>query len=106
MGGYGSWTLAAKYPNRFAAVVPVCGGGDPQHADKLKSLPIWAFHGDQDRAVPFRKSVEMIDAIRGAGGTKVRFTSLEHVGHNCWSSTYAMPELYSWMLKQRASANR
>jgi len=105
MGGYGSWSLAAKYPDRFAAVVPVCGGGDPKDADKLTSLPIWVFHGDQDRAVPFRKSVEMVEAIRDAGGTNIRFTSLEHVGHNCWSSAYAMPELYGWMLNQKASAD-
>lgn len=106
MGGYGSWTLAARSADRFAAVVPVCGGGDIADADKLKSLPIWVFHGDQDKAVPFSRSVEMVDAIRGAGGEKIRFTSLEHVGHNCWSSTYALPELYDWMLQQKASANR
>jgi len=105
MGGYGSWSLAAKHPGLFAAVVPVCGGGDPNDADNLITLPIWVFHGDQDTAVPFRKSVEMVEAIRQAGGTKIRFTSLEHVGHNCWSSAYAMPELYGWMLEQRASAN-
>jgi predicted peptidase len=106
MGGYGAWSLAARHPRRFAAVVPVCGAGDPRDAGNLTAVPIWVFHGDQDRAVPFRKSVEMVEAIRGAGGTKVRFTSLEHVGHNCWSSTYALPELYSWMLAQRASANQ
>lgn len=106
MGGYGSWTLAARSPDRFAAIVPVCGGGDVGDAEKLKSLPIWVFHGDQDKAVPFSRSVEMVDAIRGAGSAKVRFTSLEHVGHNCWSSAYAMPELYDWMLQQKASANQ
>lgn len=106
MGGYGSWSLAARHPQRFAAVVPVCGGGDPEDAGKLTSLPIWVFHGDQDRAVPFRRSVEMVEAIRKAGGSKVRFTSLEHVGHNCWSSTYSLPELYGWMLAQKASANK
>ncbi len=106
MGGYGSWSLAANHPDRFAAVAPICGGGDPSSAEELKSLPIWVFHGDQDGAVPFRKSVEMVEAIKKAGGEKVRFTSLEHVGHNCWSSAYALPELYSWMLSQRASANR
>jgi predicted peptidase len=106
MGGYGSWSLAARHPDRFAAVVPICGKGDPNDANILKSLPIWVFHGDRDRAVPFERSVEMVEAIRKAGGTKIRFTSLEHVGHNCWSSAYAMPQLYDWMLAQRASANK
>ena len=100
MGGYGSWRLAADHPQRFSAVVPVCGGGDPADAEKLKDLPIWVFHGDQDRAVPFQRSVEMVEAIKKAGGTKIRFTSLEHVGHNCWSATYATPEVFDWISKQ------
>lgn len=106
MGGYGTWRLAADHPERFSVAVPVCGGGNPADAERLKKLPIWVFHGDQDEAVPFAKSVEMVDAIRGAGGTRLRFTSLEHVGHNSWSATYATPELYQWMLDQRASNNK
>lgn len=101
MGGYGTWRMAADHPDRFAAVVPVCGGGNPADADKLKELPIWVFHGDQDRPVPFSKSVEMVDAIKAAGSDSIRFTTFEHFGHNCWSATYATPELYTWMRKQR-----
>lgn len=101
MGGYGSWRLAADHPERFAAVVPICGGGEPEDAEQLKSLPIWVFHGDQDRAVPFARSVEMVEAIKGAGGNKIRFTSLEHVGHNSWSPAYALPELYQWLDQQK-----
>lgn len=104
MGGYGSWRMAADHPHRFAAVVPVCGGGDPDDAEKLKDIPIWVFHGDQDGAVPFSRSVEMVEAIQKAGGDKIRFTTMEHIGHNCWSATYATPELYSWMLKQKLAA--
>jgi predicted peptidase len=100
MGGYGSWTMATRHPERFAAVAPVCGGGKPEDAEKLKDIPIWVFHGDQDRAVPFQKSVEMVDAIKAAGGEKVLFTTLENIGHNCWSSAYATPELYQWMERQ------
>lgn len=99
MGGYGSWTLAAQHADRFAAAAIICGGGDPSKANQLTSLPIWVFHGDQDRAVPFKKSVEMVDAIKKAGGEKVRFTSLENIGHNSWSATYATPELYQWFNK-------
>ena len=106
MGGYGSWRLAADHPERFAAVAPVCGAGNPEDAEKLKSLPIWVFHGDQDKAVPFSRSVEMVEAIKKAGGTTIRFTTLEHIGHNSWSATYATPELYGWFDKQRASKNR
>ncbi|QDV61759.1 carboxylesterase family protein [Crateriforma conspicua] len=103
MGGYGSWTLACGHPDRFAAVVPVCGGGEPEKASALVDVPVWAFHGDQDKAVPFEKSVDMVDAIRQAGGEKIRFTTMEHIGHNCWSATYATPELYDWISRHRLS---
>lgn len=101
MGGYGSWRLAADHPDRFAAVVPICGGGDPKDAEKLKNLPIWVFHGTEDRAVPLKRSVDMVEAIRKAGGKSIRFTTLEHYGHNSWSPTYASPELYSWLNQQK-----
>jgi predicted peptidase len=106
MGGYGSWTLAAAHPDRFAAVVPICGGGDPAKAAELKNLPIWVFHGDQDKAVPLERSQEMVAAIQKAGGTQVRFTTLEHIGHNSWSAAYATPELYGWLNQQSISARK
>lgn len=101
MGGYGSWRLAADHPERFAAAVIICGGGDPADAAKLTRLPIWVFHGDQDAAVPVVKSQEMVDAIRAAGGESIRYTTLEHVGHNSWSPAYALPDLYAWLLAQK-----
>ena len=52
MGGYGTWDAATRWPERFAAAVPVCGGGDETLAGKLAKLPVWAFHGDMDKAVP------------------------------------------------------
>lgn len=100
MGGYGSWRLAADQAQRFAAVVPVCGGGKPEDASKLKDLPIWVWHGDQDTAVPLVRSTEMVDAIKAAGGTKVRLTTLENIGHNSWEAAYCSPDLYSWLDKQ------
>lgn len=101
MGGYGSWRLAADHADRFSAVVPICGGGDPADAEKLKNLPIWVFHGTEDRAVPLSRSQEMVDGIREAGGKRVRFTVMEHIGHNSWSAAYATPELYDWISRQQ-----
>jgi predicted peptidase len=75
MGGYGSWRLAADHPERFAAVVPICGGGNPSDAAKLKDLPIWAWHGLSDPAVPVKNSIDMVEAIKKAGGSKVRLTT-------------------------------
>ena len=106
MGGFGSWRLAADHPNRFAAVAPICGKGNPADAAKLKDVPIWAFHGTEDRAVPLSGSVEMVEAIKKAGGTKIRFTSLEEVAHNSWSAAYATPELYSWFNQFTRSGNQ
>ncbi|MCA9263396.1 MAG: TIM barrel protein [Planctomycetales bacterium] len=105
MGGYGSWRMAARHPDQFAAAAIICGGGSTSDAEKLVRLPIWVWHGDQDSAVPFRRSAEMVDTIRAAGGDRIRFTSLEHVGHNCWSAAYATPELYDWLNQHTASAN-
>lgn len=96
MGGFGSWKLAADHGERFAAIAPICGAGDPADAEKLKGLPIWAFHGTEDSAVPYKGTADMVAAIEAAGGTKVRFTTLKHVGHNSWSAAYALPELYRW----------
>ncbi len=101
MGGYGSWALAAKYPGKFAAVIPVCGGGNPKTADRLKSLPIWVFHGDADSVVPIQQSQKMVDAIKKAGGTKIDFTIYKGVGHNSWTQTYANSKIYDWLLKHR-----
>jgi len=106
MGGYGSWRLAADHPGRFAAVVPICGAGNPEDASKLKWLPIWVWHGTADPAVPFQRSVEMVEAIKKAGSATIRFTTLETIGHNSWEAAYATPELYQWLDKQTASKNR
>lgn len=102
MGGYGTWSLLAKHADRFAAAMPVCGGGDPKQAAEMLDTPIWVFHGDRDRPVPFSKSVEMVEAIKDAGGKNIRFTTYENIGHNCWSATYATPEVWSWLLSQRS----
>ncbi len=101
MGGYGTWGITAKYPKLFAAAVPICGGGDPKTAKQLTHLPIWAFHGDADTAVPVERSKEMIAAIKEAGGEKAKLTVYEGVGHNSWSATYDNEQVYEWLLSHR-----
>ncbi|MEM7231536.1 MAG: alpha/beta fold hydrolase [Planctomycetota bacterium] len=102
MGGFGSFATAAKYPNRFAAVAPICGGGDPRTAGKLKDIPFWVFHGDADRVVRISQSQGMVDAIREHDGN-VKFTVYEGVNHDSWTQTYDNPKLYEWFLKHRLS---
>ena len=101
MGGYGTWHLAAAAPERFAAIAPICGGGDRQSAARLKSLPIWAFHGAEDNIVPLSETLEMVEAVRAAGG-EPRLTVYPGVAHDSWTDAYATPELFTWLLAQRA----
>jgi len=100
MGGFGSWALAAQYPKTFAALVPICGGGQPAQAEKLVDMPLWAFHGDADSVVPVARTRTMIEALRAAGGDP-KYTELPGVGHNSWSPAYEDPEgVIPWMFEQ------
>jgi predicted peptidase len=98
MGGYGTWSLATAYPDRWAAIAPVCGGGDPSQAAKIAKIPCWDFHGDADTAVPVDKSRKMIAALKAAGGDP-KYTEYPGVGHNSWDKAYGTPELYPWLLE-------
>lgn len=97
MGGFGTWAMAAKYPERFAAIAPICGGGDPDLAKALTKTPVWAFHGAKDPAVPVKRSQEMVKAIKKAGG-QAKLTIYPDAGHDSWTVTYENPELYQWLL--------
>jgi len=116
MGGYGSWRLALDEPDRFAALVPICGGldasplaiaraggdpGDPPAAAAriLAHVPTWIFHGADDRVIPVTESRVMVEALRAAGAP-VRYTEYPGVGHNAWDRAYAEPELPEWLLAQ------
>lgn len=99
MGGYGSWALALAQPERFAALVPVCGGGDPARAAEIGHIPQWVFHGALDEVVPPARSGEMVEALR-ACGAEVRFTLYPELGHTCWDRAYGEEELYSWLLER------
>jgi predicted peptidase len=102
MGGFGTWDLASNFPDRFAAIAPMCGGGQPEMARRLKYLPIWVFHGEADPAVPFKRSEDMVEALKKVGND-VKFTRYPGVGHDCWTASYANPELYTWFLSHTRS---
>ncbi len=100
MGGYGTWDIVARQPNLFAGALALCGGGDPSMAASMTTLPVWAFHGDQDQAVPVRGSRQMIAALRAAGG-QPRYTEVAGHGHDVWTVAYRDPTVVRWLLSQR-----
>jgi predicted peptidase len=102
MGGYGTLDLVATAPERFAAAVPICGGLPKPLllAPAVARVPLWLFHGTDDRIVPLSESVRVVEAVRAAGGT-ARLTAYEGVGHDSWRRAYADEELWRWMLEQR-----
>ena len=103
MGGFGTWAFAARNPELFAAIVPICGGGNPKDADKLKVLPIWIFHGAKDTTVKPEKSEEMYKALKDAKAKEVEYTVYPNAGHDAWTETYNNDKVYDWLMKHTKS---
>lgn len=112
MGGYGTWSLGLKHPDRFAAMAPICGGCetleiilakvyDPQKLEQFRTLGVWAFHGGKDPVVPADESAHMINALKDAGCTDVKLTVYPDALHDSWTQTYANPELFEWFLQHK-----
>jgi predicted peptidase len=121
MGGYGTWQLALQTRNRFAALVPICGGlsipadrptmrvdavadaADPFRAaaTQLRNDPIWMFHGAKDDLVLPDESRRMAAALKAAGARDARYTEFPDANHNSWDPAYATPELWTWLFAQK-----
>jgi len=110
MGGFGTWSLGLSHPERFAAIAPICGGGElitplltlvynNEHTPFLKTLPIWAFHGGKDPVVPVQESERLVDYLKAHGVPDVKLTIYPEAQHDCWTQTYANPELFRWFLQ-------
>lgn len=112
MGGYGTWSLGIKYPERFAAVAPICGGGETirvllasrQKAAALKSLGVWAFHGAKDPVVKLEESERMVAALKKIGAKDVELTVYPDAQHDSWTEAYKNDKLYEWFLKHERSS--
>ncbi len=100
MGGYGTWNWAIHYPERFAAIAPICGGGDDRRAEKIKHIPTWVFHGAKDETVPLEQSQKMVAALEKVNGN-VKFTVYPDAEHDSWTETYNNPEFYDWILSHK-----
>ena len=102
MGGFGTWEAMERMPERFAAAVPICGGGNPLGLAAARAVPVWTFHGALDDVVPLAATLWMVESLREVGGA-VRLTVYPEANHDSWSETYANPELYDWLLSHRLS---
>ncbi len=109
MGGYGTWSLARQQPQRFAALVPVCGAVGKylatapfaETARQFRDKPIWIFHGAKDDVVPPDQSRRMAAELKKIGARDAHYTEFPDADHNSWDPAYATPELWSWMFAQR-----
>lgn len=99
MGAYAAWQLAMTKPDMFAALVPVCGGGMYWNGERLKNMPIWAFHGALDDDVYPEESIKMVYRINKSGGN-AKITVFEKADHNAWDPAYALDEMWDWMFLQ------
>jgi predicted peptidase len=100
MGGFGTWRLAAYASERIAAIAPICGGGEKYWVERFADLPVWAFHGAKDTAVPPERSQLMIDELEKYGGNP-KLTIYPEAEHDSWTETYNNPEFYEWLLAQK-----
>lgn len=112
MGGFGTWSMGMKFPHRFAAIVPICGGGSIVDAlliakdrkPALLRLGVWAFHGALDPTVPLAQSEAMVAALKKVGATDVQLTIYPAAKHDSWTETFNNPDLYAWLLKHALPA--
>lgn len=99
MGGFGTWDLVMRRPEWFAAAIPVCGGGDPSEAARLRDVHVRIFHGGADTTVPTVRGRIMFEALKAAG-CDVGYREYPGVGHNSWAPTYSDDEVLSWLFRQ------
>jgi predicted peptidase len=100
MGGFGTFDLLMRRPDLFAAGLPLCGGGDPRYADKIKNIPLWVFHGGLDDVVAPRCSRRIVEALEKIGG-KVKYTEYSTMYHDIWNVTYYNPAVLEWLFAQK-----
>lgn len=105
MGGIGTWNMALQFPDKFAAIAPVCGSVDPDKVEKLKNLPIWAFHGANDIDVPMYQEQKAVDILKACGGN-IKYTVYPDIAHDSWNYAYPNMELYTWFLQHTLTKNK
>lgn len=97
MGGFGVWDALQRQPQRFAAAIAICGGGDSAYAEALKDTPIYIFHGMQDGVVMPSRSLQMYNALKEAGNQKAILVTYPELGHECWNTAFSTPGIFKWL---------
>lgn len=105
MGGHATWSLAIQYPERFAAIIPICARGYSQDVYVLKDVPVWVFHGEKDDIVPITDGEKMVRALKEVEGN-VKFTIYPEANHDAWTETYNNLEIYKWLLRHSLEGKR
>ena len=98
-GGVGTWYMVMRWPELFAAAIPVCGVGDPRMAEVIKKVPIRTFHGALDNVVPVKATRSMVEAIKKAGGD-ITYIEYPEVTHSSWRPAWKDPETIKWLFEQ------
>ena len=106
MGGFGTWDIITRYPDKFAAAMPLCGGADEKEARRLIDIPIRAFHGSIDKVVPVCRSRNITNAIKSQGGKKIEYTELPQMGHFIWNKVYNDYQNLEWLFGQERGARK
>ena len=97
MGGFGVWDAVQRRPQRFAAAIAICGGGDPAYADAMKDIPVYIFHGLQDDVVMPSRSQQMFDALTNAGSHNAILITYPEMGHGCWDQAFTTHGIFTWL---------
>jgi predicted peptidase len=101
MGGFGTWEALQRWPERFAAAIAICGGGDPACAHAMKDIPVYIFHGLLDEVVMPSRSIQMYDALREAGNEEAVLITYPEIGHACWDEAFSTHGLFGWMFGKK-----
>lgn len=105
MGGIGTWDLISRFPDLFAAAVPVCGGGDTSTAGTIQHIPVWAFHGALDDVIHPQLSRSMVSALQKIGASP-RYTEYPDLGHGIWDRVYTDPKMFRWLFDQQLKRHK
>ncbi len=97
MGGFGTWDIISRNPDKFAAAIPVCGGVDVTYLEVLKGMPIWTFHNDGDTIVSSQGTKLASGILKGDNFT---YTEFKSTAHDAWTAAYSTETLTEWLFSQ------